>query len=98
MKNEDKSDIFHSSTYGRSQNGGSMGSASTESFATRRNLDGSRQFVRGYGDSKVAGSAFASGPRPAQYVKPAANTGAQPASRPAPQRPPMPRNPGIHLK
>ena len=68
MKNEDKSDIFHSSTYGRSQNGGSMGSA------------------------------FASGPRPAQYVKPAANTGAQPASRPAPQRPLMPRNPGIHLK
>ena len=69
MKDEDKSEVFHSSAYGQSQNGSSMGAASTESFETRRNLDHNRQFIRGFNDSKIAASTFSGTPHPTQYVK-----------------------------
>ena len=65
MKDEDKSEVFHSSAYGQAQNGASMGSASTESFEARRNQDRNRQFIKGYNDSKVMGSAFSPAARPA---------------------------------
>lgn len=102
MKDENKSEVFHSSAYGQAQNGSSMGAASTESFTVRREQDASRRFIKGYGDSKVASSAFSPVARPAT-VKP----GSIPTSRVTPAtgaatprqgmaRPPMPRNPGIH--
>lgn len=69
MKDENKSEIFHSSAYGQAQNGESLGSASTESFETRRNQDQNRQFIQGYNSSKVMGSAFSPAARPAT-VKP----------------------------
>ena len=65
MKDEDKSEVFHSSAYGQAQNGASMGSASTESFEARRSQDQNRQFIKGYNDSKVMGSAFSPAARPA---------------------------------
>lgn len=103
MKDQNKSEVFHSSAYGQAQNGTSMGAASTESFATRRSLDGSRRFVKGYGDSKIAASSMSAGPRPATVkpgsiptsrINPAGGAGARPAQTP---RPPMPRNPGVHF-
>lgn len=69
MKDENKSEVFHSSAYGQAQNGESLGSASTESFETRRNQDQNRQFIQGYNSSKVMGSAFSPAARPAT-VKP----------------------------
>lgn len=65
MKDENKSEVFHSSAYGQAQNGESLGSASTESFETRRNQDQNRQFIQGYNSSKVMGSAFSPVARPA---------------------------------
>ena len=53
MKDE-KEDIFHSSAYGKSQSGASIGATSSESFATRRTTDQNRQFVQGYGSSRLS--------------------------------------------
>lgn len=69
MKDENKSEVFHSSAYGQAQNGSSMGAASTESFEARRNQDQNRQFVKNFNSSKIAGSAFSPAARPAT-VKP----------------------------
>ena len=69
MKDENKSEVFHSSAYGQAQNGGSMGAASTESFEARRNQDQNRQFIKNFNSSKLAGSAFSPVSRPAT-VKP----------------------------
>ena len=95
MKDEDKSEIFHSSAYGQAQNGASMGAASSASFESRRNQDQARRFVRGYSDSQVANSAFSPVSRPAT-VSPASPMRTPSAPRPAIQRPPMRQNPGIH--
>ena len=100
MKDENKSEVFHSSAYGQAQNGSSMGAASTESFTARREQDGSRRFIKGYGDSKVASSAFSPVARPATVqpgsIPSSRVTPAAGAPRPQMSRPPMPRNPGIH--
>ena len=49
-------DVLHSSVYARAQDGGTVGVASTESFAQRLDVSKNRQFVRRYGDSKIAKS------------------------------------------
>lgn len=67
---EKKEDIFHSSAYGKAQNGGTMGAASVESFEERMKVDKNRQIVRGYNDSRVANGMYANGPRAKQYVPP----------------------------
>lgn len=69
MKDE-KEDIFHSSAYGKAQNGGSMGVASSTSFNERMNINRDRQVVRGYGDSKLANQNIGNGPRAKQYTPP----------------------------
>ena len=91
MKDE-KEDIFHTSAYGKAQNGQGMGAASSQSFAERRQTDANRTVIRGFNSSSIAGSAIGNGPRAKAYVPPA-----KPAAtaRPAMSRPPMPKNPGI---
>ncbi len=91
MKDENKSEVFHSSAYGQAQNGESLGAASTESFEARRSQDHNRQYIRSYNDSGVMGSAFSPVARPAA-VKPATPS----APHPQMSRPPMRQNPGIH--
>ena len=90
MKINDKGDIFHSSAYGKAQNGGSMGAASTESFATRRQIEQNRTVIKGYGSSSVARSVIGNGPRAKTYMPPAKNNvglGPRPMAGP--------KNPGI---
>lgn len=70
MKDE-KEDIFHSSAYGKAQNGGSMGSASSVSFTDRMKINQSRRVVKGYGDSRLASQGIGNGPRAKQYTPPA---------------------------
>lgn len=53
-----KAEFFHSSAYGRAQSGGTIGAASTESFAKRREIDKNRQNIRKYDDSLVAEQRF----------------------------------------
>ena len=67
---EKKEDIFHSSAYGKAQNGGNMGAASSESFADRRKMERNRQVINGYGHSGVMGQVMQGGPRANTYVKP----------------------------
>ena len=59
MSVRDKSKIFHSSGYARSQNRGSFGVTSGESFAERRTIDENRKFVRGYNNARVINDARA---------------------------------------
>lgn len=65
-----KEDIFHSSVYGKAQNGSSMGSASTESFGDRMKVDKNRQVVHGYNDSQIANNMYTNGPKAKKYVPP----------------------------
>ena len=88
---DDKEDIFHSSAYGKAQNGAGMGVSSVESFAARRKIDQNRRVVKGYGDSNLVGQAISNGPRAKTYTPPAPE--AQGGSAPARLLPP--RNPGI---
>ena len=88
---DDKEDIFHSSAYGKAQNGAGMGASSTESFAARRKIDQNRQVVKGYGNSNLVGQAIGNGPRAKAYTPPTPST----QGSPAPARPLPPRNPGI---
>ena len=83
--NPDKEEVFHSSAFARAQNGGNIGSASSETFANRRRLDQNRQFIRGYGDSNIGNAS-----NPALRAK--TYEAAPQASAP---RPPLPKNPGI---
>lgn len=48
------SDIIHSSGFASMQNNGGFGTASTESFATRRSIDQNRKIVQGYRNSQLA--------------------------------------------
>ena len=68
MKGNKKEDIFHSSAYGKAQNGAGMGVASTESFAKRRAVDLNRRVVRGYGESGVVNNSRAQGPKAKPYT------------------------------
>lgn len=81
---EKREDIFHSSVYGKAQNGGSMGSTSSESFKDRMQIDKNRQVVHSYGESQVANSMYGNGPRAKKYVPPESkSTGKISASRTA---------------
>lgn len=89
MDKSKKEDIFHSSAYGKAQNGAGMGASSAESFAARRRIDQNRRVIKGYGNSSLVGQAIGNGPRAKVYTPPVANTQSG-AARPLP-----PRNPGI---
>lgn len=50
-----KQDIFHTSAYARAQGkGATLGAASTQGFAERREIEQNRTLVRGYGDAQVS--------------------------------------------
>lgn len=84
-----KEDIFHSSAYGKMQNGGSIGVSSNETFAKRMEINQNRKVVRGYGDSRLANSGINNAPRPKTYAPPAG------MSSSAAKMPPIRKNPGI---
>lgn len=59
MKNDKKSEIFHSSGYAEAQNGSSIGTASTGlSMAERKALEKKRQFVAKYNTSEMLSETF----------------------------------------
>lgn len=58
MNVRDKSKVFHSSGYARSQSGASFGVASSESFAERRTVDENRKFVQKYNNSRITNRAY----------------------------------------
>ena len=105
-----ESDVFHSSVYGKMQNGSGMGSTSSESFSERMKREGSRTMVRKYGSSSVANNAIGNGPRAKTFTPPAkenaggarpvgagvgsVGTGARPVGAKS-AMPPLPKNPGI---
>lgn len=62
-----KEDIFHSSAYGKAQNAGGMGTASSVSFSQRMNIDRNRKTVRGYRDSRIVNEARGGFPKAEQY-------------------------------
>ena len=56
MKNDDKSEIFHTSGYAQAQSGANLGAAGggdTASFAKRQALDAERQLVKNYRDTSL---------------------------------------------
>lgn len=63
MKNNKKEDIFHTSTYGKSQNPNRIGVTSSETFTKRLATDKNRNMVRGYGDSDIVGTSRTQGPK-----------------------------------
>ena len=65
---EEKDNIFHSSAYGKAQNEGAIGTASTESFEDRLKVEHNRKVVRGYNDSQIVNAAYANGPKAKQYT------------------------------
>ena len=67
---EKKEDIFHSSAYGKAQNGGIIGVASAQSFSERMKIEKNRRIVQAYNDSRVAEQRFNGGVRAKQYVAP----------------------------
>ncbi len=67
---EKKEDIFHSSAYGKAQNGEAIGAASAEGFNERLKIDRNRQIVKGYNDSRVVNGVYANGPKAKKYVPP----------------------------
>ena len=73
VSRERKEDIFHSSAYGKAQNGGNIGAASTESFADRRKIENNRQIIRKYNDARVVSQAMMSGPKARTYEPPVKN-------------------------
>ena len=65
-----KEDIFHSSAYGKAQNGEVIGVASTESFDERMKVEQNRQVVQGYNDSAIVNGTYKNGPKAKKYVPP----------------------------
>lgn len=57
MMKDKKEDVFHSSAYAKAQNGGNIGSASTESYQVRVNVNQARTKVKGYRDSEIMAGA-----------------------------------------
>lgn len=72
-----KTEIFHSSAYGRAQNGGSLGTASTESFAQRMQMEQSRKTIQRYDASEVAARRFNPEAKGANKVGQASATGVE---------------------
>lgn len=66
-----KEDVFHTSAYSKAQNGGSMGAASTETFAARQALERNRQHIANYHQSNLMGKNIVQGaPKPKTYTPP----------------------------
>lgn len=53
-----KEDVFHSSAYSKVKSGDTIGSASSESFATRQAIEQNRQLVKKYHDSLIASNTY----------------------------------------
>lgn len=68
LMREQKEDIFHSSAYGKAQNAGAIGAASTESFEERMKVERNRKIVQGYNDSRIVNGAYMNGPKAKKYV------------------------------
>lgn len=83
VKKDKKENIFHSSSYGRAQNGTVMGAASTETFHDRRQIDQHRKVIQKYGDSRIASSGAMNGPHAKPYVPPKSKS----PTSPRPTRP-----------
>lgn len=66
---EQKSDIVHSSAYGKAQNSTGMGVASTQSFSERMETEQNRKMVRKYNESRVTQQAFSSGAKAKAYTE-----------------------------
>ena len=60
---KNKGDVVHSSGFASVQNCGAMGSASTESFQKRREIDNNRTIVRSYSDSGIVNKAWGNASR-----------------------------------
>ena len=59
MKNDEKSEFFHSSTYGTTQNGENIGTASTGLTMEERDaIEAKRKFVQKYNESSLVGETF----------------------------------------
>ena len=59
MKNDEKSEFFHSSTYGTTQNGENIGTASTGlTMEEREAIEAKRKFVQKYNESSLVGDTF----------------------------------------
>ena len=82
-----KEDVFHSSTYAKAQNGGSMGVASTESFAVRVKINNNRKMVGNYGSSRIASGTVNRAPKTATTT-----------SKITPATPVMPKTPSVSAK
>ena len=67
---EKKEDIFHSSAYGKAQSAEAMGVASVESFGKRMEIDGNRQVIKRYNDSRIMNGAYVNGQRAKEYARP----------------------------
>lgn len=97
-----KEDVFHSSAYAKTQNGGSLGAASTESYQVRVNINQNRSRVKGYGDSELMMGAHNAGLKAKAYTPPANGAGAgagDSEASAASARAAIPtKNPGIPIK
>lgn len=67
---EEKEDIFHSSAYGKAQNGAGIGAASVQSFRERQAIEANRQKIGNYGSSAIANNMIGNGPRAKTYTPP----------------------------
>lgn len=70
VKHTDRQDFMHSSGYAKTQNGGSFGAASTESFAVRQSIEEQRKFIKGYRNSRIMNDFY--GVQRAKTVRPEA--------------------------
>lgn len=68
LMKEQKENIFHSSAYGKAQNAGAIGAASTESFEERMKVEQNRKIVQGYNDSRIVNGVYMNGPKAKKYV------------------------------
>ena len=71
VMHEKKTDVVHTSAFGRAQNGRGMGATSAQSFSERMKVEKNRKRVRGYNDSRVVTQAYgAVGVRAKKYIPP----------------------------
>ena len=71
MMHEKKTDVVHTSAFGRVQNEQGMGATSAQSFTERMKVERNRKRVRGYSDSRVVTQAYgAAGLRAKKYTPP----------------------------
>lgn len=71
---EKKTDVVHTSAFGKAQNGQGMGATSVQSFSERMEVERNRKRVRSYSDSRVVAQAYgAVGVRAKEYILPEKN-------------------------